>query len=64
MDTPCLQVGGGLREQLLVPSVCPQQSPPLTAGPPLQEGKGPSFAFSLRNVWEQPPGTDKTETRL
>lgn len=62
--TPFLQVHGGLREHLQCHLRVHRQSLPLTAGPPLQERKGPSFAFSSQNVWEQSPGTDKTETRL
>lgn len=63
-DTPFLQVLSGLREHLQCHLRIHWQLLPLTAGPPFREGKGPFFAFSLQNVWERSPGTDKTETRL
>lgn len=64
MDTPFLQVLSGLREHLQCHLCIHWQSLPLTAGPPFREGKGLFFAFSLHNVWELSPGTDKTETGL
>lgn len=64
MDTPFLQVLSGLREHLQCHLCIHWQSLPLTAGPPFQEGEGPFFAFSLHNVWELSPGTDKTEPGL
>lgn len=61
---PLLQVLSGLREHLQCHLYIHWQSLSLTAGPPFREGKGPFFAFSLQNVWELSPGTDKTETCL
>lgn len=49
----------------LVPSACPPAVITSDSWLSFAGGKRPlSFAFSLQNVWEWSPGTDKTETRL